>query len=226
MNRTRSEADYVRVRDYVLDLLNEDKLPQGRLPTERALSEQLAVGRGVTRRVLGEFEAKGLIFRHVGRGTFVGSERNGAAALSYAASARSPADYIEARLRFEPELAWMIVANATAADFDLVRDALRRGESATSAAEFEVCDSDFHAALVNATHNSLAIDMYHVIDEVRRREHAKWAHLHGEQSAEQRKLFLKEHSEIFNSLVARDARGAREVWSNHIRQTKRRILDI
>jgi DNA-binding GntR family transcriptional regulator len=45
-------------------------------------------------------------------------------------------------------------------------------------------------------------------------------------AATQRKLFIKEHNEIFSALAQRDVRAARNAWSNHIRQTKRRIVDF
>lgn len=222
MNRTKSDAGYIRVRKYLLDSINGEVLPLGRLPTERQLSEQFSVGRSVTRRALGELEAEGLLYRHVGRGTFVGSGKDEKATPTV-----SPAEYIEARLRFEPELAWMIVANATTADLTVIREQLKRSETANSMPKFEIYDANFHQALVSATHNSLAIDMYRVIDGVRRREHAKWGHLHGKlQTAEQRNIFIKEHNQIYGALAKRDARTAREAWSNHIRNTKRRIMDL
>lgn len=233
VSRAKSEADYLRVREHVLGLMEGGQLPAGRLPTERELAERLSVGRGITRRVLGELEAQGLIRRHVGRGTFVGSDDGALLGNSddrpiehRSASARSPAEYIEARLRFEPELAWMIVANATAADFDQIGNLLRRAEGVQTMAEFEDLDRAFHAALVDATHNSLAIDMYKPIDDVRRYQHAVWSRLHGdEQTGVQRQVFVREHREILDALMRRDASAARDAWSRHIRETKRRIVD-
>jgi DNA-binding FadR family transcriptional regulator len=222
VDRAKSDAGYLRVRKFLREAINGEALPSGRLPTERRLAERFAVGRGVARRALGELEAEGLIYRHVGRGTFVGSGRQEKATQSV-----SPAEYIEARLRFEPELAWLIVVNATAADLEVIREQLRRSESANSMLKFENYDANFHQALVNATHNSLMIDMYRVIDGVRRREHAKWGHLHGrEQTADQRAIFIREHTQIFEALARRDGKAARDAWSNHLRNTKRRIVDL
>ena len=44
-----------------------------RLPPERTLSRQLGVSRSLLRKALAEMEAEGQIWRHVGRGTFIGS---------------------------------------------------------------------------------------------------------------------------------------------------------
>lgn len=43
----------------------------GRLPTERELSETFGVGRRILRRALASLEEQGRILRHQGRGTFV-----------------------------------------------------------------------------------------------------------------------------------------------------------
>jgi DNA-binding FadR family transcriptional regulator len=227
VDRAKAEEDCLRVRNYLLDAIGSDTLPNGRLPTERRLAEQFEVGRGIARRALSELEAEGLVYRRVGRGTFVGSESEKPRTSARAAGEYGPAEYIEARLRFEPELAWIIVVNATAADFDALRELLRRCEKADTGAKFERCDADFHEALAQATHNSVAIDMYRVIDAIRRREHSNWTRIYAsDQTAEQRKLFMKEHHAIFDALAARDGRAAREAWSNHVRNTKRRLLDL
>ena len=44
-----------------------------RLPPERALCLQFGVMRGELRKALAELESDGLIWRHVGRGTFIGA---------------------------------------------------------------------------------------------------------------------------------------------------------
>ncbi len=227
VDRAKAEEDYLRVRSYLLDAIKGEKLPTSRLPTERRLAEQFEVGRAIARRALSELETEGLVYRHVGRGTFVGSRTEDPQTSARSTGEYGPAEYIEARLRFEPELAWMIVVNATAADFEALQEILKRCEKADTGPKFERCDANFHQALAKATHNSVAIDMYRVIDAIRRREHSNWTRIYAsDQTAEQRKLFMKEHSAIFDALAARDARAAREAWSYHIRNTRRRMLDI
>ncbi|MGO9421275.1 FadR/GntR family transcriptional regulator [Roseiarcus sp.] len=227
MDRAKAEEDYLRVRHYLLDTIKGEQLPTGRLPTERRLAEQFTVGRAIARRALSELETEGLVYRHVGRGTFVGSRTGKPQASVRSSREYGPAEYIEARLRFEPELAWIIVVNATAADLEALRELLQQCEKADTGAKFELCDADFHEALAKATHNSVAIDMYRVINGIRRRERSNWTRIYAsDQTPEQRKLFIEEHNAILEALAVRDGRAARDAWSSHIRNTKRRLLDL
>ncbi|MBI3515427.1 MAG: winged helix-turn-helix transcriptional regulator, partial [Proteobacteria bacterium] len=66
------------------------KLKAGdRLPTERALAEQFNLNRNLVRRAFQQLDRMGLINRHVGRGTFVGTARQPEAARGPA----RPTDY-------------------------------------------------------------------------------------------------------------------------------------
>ncbi len=227
VDRAKADEDYLRVRSYLLEAIKGEQPPTGRLPTERRLAEQFEVGRAIARRALSELETEGLLYRRVGRGTFVGSATEKLSTSMRPSGGYGPAEYIEARLRFEPELAWIIVVNATADDFEAIREILKQGEKADTETKFERCDANFHEALAKATHNSVAIDMYRVINDIRRRERSNWIPIYAsDQTAERRKLFMKEHHAIFDALAARDGRAARDAWSSHLRNTKRRVLDL
>lgn len=221
---------YTRLREHLINAINEQVFAPGdRLPTERQLAEEFGVGRSVTRRALAELEAGGLITRHVGRGTFVrtdgGSGAHEAAGVETAKALISPAEYIETRLRFEPELAWMVATNGTAADFAHMRECLDKAEAAKSEDEFEAWDAAFHQNIAAATHNTLAIRMYAMIHAVRH-EHALWGTLKQRgQTPEHRTIYQREHREIVDALQQRDAERARAIMSQHIRNTRRRLLD-
>ena len=226
IDRAQAQEGFLRVRDYLANAIKEHAYAPGeRLPTERQLAEQLDVSRAVTRRALAELEAEGLILRHVGRGTFVRPAADAYSAAAPLDGAISPAEYIEARLRFEPELPWLIATNASAADFERMEDCLKRGERATTREEFEIWDAAFHLAMASATHNKLAAHMYDMIHTVRH-EQAMWGALRQSgQTQELRKLYQHEHREIFAALKHRDAEKARELMIQHIRATRRRLLD-
>ena len=120
-------------------------------------------------------------------------------------------------------MAWMIVANADSSDFDRMDELLKKCEKTTTMEKFEMFDAAFHHALALATHNSLTIQMYGLVDEVRRREHAMFSAMHSRgQTQEQRRTFMKEHREIYDALLRRDANTARRLLGQHIKNTRRR----
>lgn len=219
---------YARLREHLIGAISaRTYAPGARLPTERQLADDFGVGRSVTRRALAELEKEGLITRHVGRGTFVRPKHDTADGIASGPAKEliSPAEYIEARLRFEPELAWMVATNATATDFARIRECIDKAESASSADDFESWDAAFHQAIALATHNTLAIGMYEMIHGVRH-EHALWGTLRQRgQLPEDRLVYQREHREIVEALQQRDAERAREIMSQHIRNTRRRLLD-
>ena len=54
--------------------LGDEKYTKGsKLPSERALAEELGITRPLLRKALSKLEAENLIWRHIGKGTFVGS---------------------------------------------------------------------------------------------------------------------------------------------------------
>ncbi|HEX2556282.1 MAG TPA: winged helix-turn-helix domain-containing protein, partial [Microvirga sp.] len=70
-----------QVRHSLVRMVESGAYPPGaKLPTERALAEQLALPRSAVRDALAGLEAEGAIIRRVGSGTFV-ARRSGAPRL-------------------------------------------------------------------------------------------------------------------------------------------------
>ncbi|MCL2714819.1 MAG: FCD domain-containing protein [Alphaproteobacteria bacterium] len=229
-NLTQANDGSHRLREFLTSAITEGAYPPGaRLPTERHLAEQFGVTRTVARGVLAQLEAENRIRRHVGRGTFVEPPpdlEHAAISCNVPMGSISPAEYIETRLRFEPELAWMIVTSATAGDFERMEWLLTKGERASTREEFELADATFHQALAAATHNKLAIAMYEIIHSIRH-EHHMWSVLRvASKAGDQREVFQREHVRIVEALKQRDAETGRELMAQHIRATRRRMLDV
>ena len=100
-------------------LAQNDYPADGRLPPERKLCEELGVTRTSLRKALATLELEGQIWRHVGRGTFIGARPleadSGIGAIS---SQTNPAEVMEARLAFEPQLSRLAALHATPADIE------------------------------------------------------------------------------------------------------------
>jgi DNA-binding FadR family transcriptional regulator len=190
-----------------------------RLPTERKLCEQYGVARNTVRRALKQLEEQSLIKRHIGRGTFKTTTRAVQSSDSFPdlseMHALSPADVIECRLIFEPELASLVVVRANAADFARMTACLKETENAKSIEEFEKWDGLLHNSIAEASHNNASIFISRFLGRVRR--HSEWGELKRRHMTPDRSKALKEqHHTIVSSLRERDQSRARSALREHI----------
>src|SRR3954447_21724514 len=161
--RARPRGDADGLREMLERELREDRWQPGeRLPTERVLAERYGVARNTLRRALEALERGGLIVPAVGRGTF--RTREGARAET---DTFSPADLLECRLIFEPEMAPLVVARASQADLDRMTECLKALDAADSLASFEHWDSALHDAIASATHNAAVISLSRSLSRAR-----------------------------------------------------------
>jgi DNA-binding FadR family transcriptional regulator len=194
-------------------ILNDPSLaPGSRLPTERALAQQLSVRRSAVRAALARLEAKNRVVRIIGSGTYV-AEPDSAAASP--AGDVSPAEILETRLMIEPRLAGPVVAHANGADLDRIDQAMARARAAADFHEFEMWDGLLHQAIADATHNRLLNDIYRVVSEAR--EQTNWGELKRLSfSEERRQVYNHEHAEIVAALRARNAQRAEAAIRQHL----------
>lgn len=201
-----------------------------KLPTERAIADQLDVPRSAVRNALAALEAEGAIVRLIGSGTFVAQPaaseaRSGVRPALITLTETSPTEIMEARLAIEPRIAAIAVAHATASDFERMEMCNRKGEASESFAEFEQWDAALHQAIAEATHNRLIVALYTAI--TRARDQADWGELKRKsQSAERRDAYREEHRRIVAALRDRDAVEAEAALLQHLRHVRQNLLRI
>ncbi len=223
-----------------------------RLPTERKLAESLGVTRTSVRRALTVLEAQGRISREVGRGTFLreepwppdGSTGDGAAdAQARIADARAepyrgpgggprpgdeagfaPADVMTIRRLLEPPAMKMVVAWATAADFEEIGRCLAGGERAATYDEFESWDLALHRSIMAASHSPLLTRLYAVLEEAR---HSRfWGDLKRRSASRERQhAYQADHRKLVAALRARDADRAVEAMRAHLARVAGHLFD-
>lgn len=197
-------------------------VPGTKLPTERALAEQLKVPRSAIRTALARLEALGRVVRVVGSGTYVAE-----VSKDTRASARdaSPVEIMEARIAVEPSLAALVIANANSADFQKIAGAMVEAENAPDFAAFELWDGRLHQALADSSHNRLLIGIYEMITESR--DLAEWGDLKRRSvTDERRRVYEEEHRRIVDALFARDAKGAEEAILTHLHTVRRNLFGM
>lgn len=158
---TNPPDDLDRVRRYVEQARRDQ---QARLPSEPHLAEQLGVTRPRLRRMLKKLESEGLIWRHVGKGTFVG-ERTMTDTLGALPDVLTPLETFEARLVLEPQLAAIAALRATPIQIAEMRECLARMEGLAEFADWAIWDERLHRLVAKAAHNTLLLALYDTVRE-------------------------------------------------------------
>ena len=217
-----------------------------RLPTERRLADELGVPRSSVRHALAILQAEGRISREVGRGTFFRTAPDplrdplraaaGDGALDHAmlpdAQRRSgadagqgfaPADVMAIRRLLEPQAMPLVVAWATAADFEEMERCLAGGARAASYEEFETWDLALHRCIVAASHSQLLGTLYAVIEAARHGQ--VWGDLKRRSASRERRLeYQEDHRMLVAALRARDSAGAVDAMRRHLSRVADHLL--
>lgn len=202
--------------------------PGMKLPTERQLAAELGITRTMIRHALAALEAEGRVSREVGRGTFLrGGDLRPAPARRERHGARSedvgPADVMAARRLIEPQVLPLVIAWATARDFEEMHRCLVGGAGAQSYDEFEVWDFALHHAIVAASRNPLLVAMYHEVE--RARKSAVWGSLKRRNDSRERRLaYHADHEQLVDALTAREVERAVAVMAAHLARVEANLL--
>ena len=216
-----------RIRDVAENVLREavrQNLGSGsRLPTERALADELRITRATVRNAMSLLETDGVISREVGRGTYLKCDPLSALvdldSDEFTAHAMlndiGPADVMAARQAFEPMAMYIAVVEATEADLEVIMRNVDGCARAANYDEFETCDLEFHRSLMEATHNPLILRMYSLIEAARLGD--LWGSMKRRRdSPERRHHSYLQHAAIAEALRNRDGRAAQEAMSDHL----------
>lgn len=215
------QATLVQLRAW---LMRHDFAPDTRLPPERDLSEILGVSRGELRKALATLEAEGQVWRHVGKGTFIGSRRVEVMSLSEIDRVTNPAEVMRARLLIEPMLAREAALNATQDYIEAMAACILRTRSAQTWRQYETADNEFHRLIAQATGNRLLLALFDALNAVRRA--VVWGALRsGRQRPPDDHHSFAEHDRIAATIAQRDLPGAAEAMHHHLRAVQKQLID-
>ena len=197
-----------------------------RLPPERQLADDLGVSRGTLRRALADLEAEGLIWRHVGRGTFVGNRPvDTVQDLSDVMRRTNPAGVMEARLALEPELARLAAVHATPADLDELAECIRESRTSADWRSYEYWDNRLHRVVAQATANVVLLALFDGLNTVRRT--VTWGRLRRSSARpDAGHHSFAEHDRLVGAIAERDATAAAEAMRLHLRSVRDHLLSI
>jgi DNA-binding FadR family transcriptional regulator len=212
----------------LMRLIDENALAPGeQIPTERELSERLAVSRSTVREAVQFLQALGVLEIRHGSGTFVAASTRRSQELrrEWRAWTRRHAGRVHELLEvrqgiesFAAELAAARFAAGVAPRSAIEAMAEALGQMALAAREagdvtsLVRADMLFHRALCEAAGNEALVEFTELLAKELVRERAAAWDLDGRPSRS-----LAEHREIYEAIVAGDGAAARAALLNHLR---------
>lgn len=190
--------------------------PQSRLPSERSMATKLRVSRSTLRTALAALEADGDVWRHVGKGTFVGKrpteERE---VFTLPADMTNPSEVMEVRLILEPHIADLAAHRATVADIAFMKQCLEKGNVAKDTATYEMWDGALHRAIAEASRNTLLLALFNAVNAIR--NHAVWGELKEATLNEpRRRRYSTQHQNLVLAIERRDAVECKRLMREHL----------
>jgi DNA-binding FadR family transcriptional regulator len=194
-----------------------------RLPAERQLCTEIGLSRSKLRKALESLEAEGLVWRHVGRGTFIGPRPViNLTNVKYLTNQTSPTEMMEARIAVEPQLARLASLHGTMSDFEEIRRCNQRCRDAREWRAYEAWDHNFHQAIASATHNKLLISLFDTLNVVRRS--TVWGRLRSSKLPPADHESFHEHDAIYEAIASRDPDLAAHCMRTHLNTVRQRVL--
>ncbi|RYC30723.1 FadR family transcriptional regulator [Lichenibacterium minor] len=204
------------LRALVLEL---GRFPDRPLPTERDLSSRFGVGRRAIRQALAELAAEGRVWRRQGKGTFPGPAPAVVVPTVHRMAARTSfVEVMEVRLSIEPELARLAAERATPEQAALIGSLARRTVAQTvdrPPPEIEDWDGALHRAVAEAAGNRLFLDLFVMVDRIRRDPAWQGARA-GVRTPDRLRRSADEHLAMADAIARRDPAEAARVMRHHI----------
>jgi DNA-binding FadR family transcriptional regulator len=223
VKRSRSGASMQHYQSLVRNYIESGNFPdEGRLPPERELVSILGITRNQIRSAFKKFAQEGLIWRHVGKGTFVGrrpAESTPVIDAIPGADLTNPREVIETRIFIEPILARLAASRASQRDIEAMERSLEDFKNAGSPENFQRMDRNWHLQLAQAGGNGLLAGFL-------KSTHAHtdpniWSRLRNlYMTTDRMAQAVEEHRAVLNAIRSRDADKAEDAMRKHIRSVR------
>jgi DNA-binding FadR family transcriptional regulator len=207
-------------------LLDDTAFEGNRLPPERELAAQIGIGRRALRRALEVLEAEGRIWRHQGKGTFLGPRPvHAQIGLGELSSRTSPLEVMTVRLEIEPILARLAALHASNGDVERLFHLATRTASSSDADGYELWDSALHRAIAEAAGNSLLLAIFEMVDRIR--QDMNWQAMRERaRSKDKQSAQVEQHRQIVTSIAQREAHAAEQAMREHLELVRDGLLKV
>lgn len=212
---------YEAVASEITDFIEQGNYPSGsRLPSERALAEELDVSRVTVREALVSLQALGRVHIRTGSGVYVANS-----ATAPQLSGTSAFELTQARLLFESEAAALAAPDISEAALARLAQLLEQMEAADSDEAADLVDRDFHLAIAAASGNGVVRQVVASLWRMRM-EQEPIKDVYRAVCSHDAAKRGEEHAEILEALQAHDAAAARLAMRKHFRRLIESMLEV
>lgn len=215
--KTNTTQEYEKVIQYIYEQMQDGTLRVGsRLPAERAIAEELGIGRNSTREALCTLHGMGLLTRVQGSGNYVsrnvGQSIRQTIQMMLALESISREEVSSFRRVMEQSVCNVLLEKGlTEEQKQKIEAQLEKMDHCKGEALVDA-DKAFHEALIAATENNLWMIIMEAVTEVYRGEiDYNLAHA----TEETRQKLIRSHRDIYQSLLKKDGAALQKAMKSH-----------
>ena len=236
MNNTGVQMEYEKAIDYIFGMIQNGDLTVGsKLPTERAIAQELNIGRNSTREALSILHGMGMVKSVQGSGNYICADANKTIfqilTVMLALGSITKKDVCEFRRAMEKTVCMLLLEKGISEDADkkmkslldnMKKDQLASGSSSECGIESDLqesyenpavrSDKEFHALLVTATHNELLSTIMGAVMTV----YHEWIELVLKKAdPETKNNLVSYHEDIYNGIKDKNESLVNEAIDKH-----------
>lgn len=219
--RTKNKTEHV-YRSILELLCNGVYKPGDKIPDERSLADQFDTGRTVVRDALTRMQARGLIVRRVGSGTYIADEAaqiieiQEAQVLIKSSQPFNLGEILEARLLFEPDTAALAAINATPSDIEVLNERLKTLQQVMSWLEFKEAIYAVTKGIYEVSGNAFLASVFELVIQYRRKVKYNGQTIQNKVSEIVKKQAHSELKEIVEAIAEKDAKKTKTLSRDYL----------
>jgi len=214
--------------DRITSMLRDDIVrgkyePGQQLPAGKDLGEAFGVSITVIREALSRLKSDGLVASHQGKGVFVEDDAKARPFRLAEGSDRSLRHIFELRMGVELQAATLAAERRKPADLRAMLDCLKQMEPNKSSFEQALAsDIAFHLSIARATQNPLIVSFMQFL-QPHLYESISKARANSARKAQTTQTVYKDHTAIYEAIVASDPAQARRATRRVLERSLRRL---
>ena len=217
MESEQITSEYEKAIQYIDRLIQQGNLQVGsKLPTERAIAEELGIGRNSTREALSILHGMGMIERVQGSGNYISKDAGGSIhrilRMMLALGTITGKEIADFRCMMEKAVCLDLLDRGLSEEQQIYFEEILQGMEAAPAEGFLEFDKTFHAQLIRATGNPLFILLLESVSDLYQEQIARV--LQHMDNAGRREI-LTQHRAIYYHLTQKHKEAMLEAIDRH-----------